>query len=362
MKAFHSFTLLVFALLIVSCKQVSDNAKVQIEEKAYDKLSDYHFFTGKLSDLQPNQGVLPYELITPLFTDYAHKKRFVWMPKDSFAVYNNEEVFDFPVGTALIKNFYYPADFRKPEGDKRIIETRILIRKIDGWDALPYVWNDEQTEAYLKVVGGDAQVDWINEKGENCKVNYSIPNKNQCKSCHWINGKFSPIGPKARNINCDMVYHGQKRNQLEMWSVQGYLKGQDCPAMEPKVAKWDDSTSGSLEERARAYLDVNCAHCHRAEGPANTSGLFLTYNETSSEKLGFFKTPVAAGRGAGENKYDLVPGHAEQSILIHRMNSIDPGVMMPELGRKMIHKEGVELISNWINSLPEEKIVTKKAN
>jgi hypothetical protein len=98
-------------------------------------------------------------------------------------------------------------------------------------------------------------------------------------------------------------------------------------------------------------LEVNCAHCHRKEGPANTSGLYLLVSDKNPESWGVMKSPVAAGRASGEHLYDIVPGHPEQSILPYRMNSADPEIMMPELGRRLIHKEAVELISAWIKEM-----------
>jgi NADP-dependent 3-hydroxy acid dehydrogenase YdfG len=87
------------------------------------------------------------------------------------------------------------------------------------------------------------------------------------------------------------------------------------------------------------------------KGPASTSGLFLTYETSDYFRWGVNKVPVAAGMGAGPHKYDIYPGKADSSILIYRMNSTKPGVAMAEIGRVMIHKEGVELISKWINAM-----------
>src|SRR5690606_5381795 len=96
---------------------------------------------------------------------------------------------------------------------------------------------------------------------------------------------------------------------------------------------------------------INCAHCHRAEGPARNTGLYLTFAEGDPYKLGVRKPPVAAGRGSGGLKYGIVPGEPEESILMHRIESLDPGVMMPEVGRKMRHEEGIALVRDWIKAM-----------
>src|SRR6218665_3111216 len=98
-----------------------------------EKLSEYGFFTGTLSSLNPVEDVLPYSLNTPLFSNYAEKLRFIQLPAGTSAVYNDSIVFDFPVGTILIKNFYYPLDFRKPDKGRRILETRLLVHNTKGW-------------------------------------------------------------------------------------------------------------------------------------------------------------------------------------------------------------------------------------
>jgi hypothetical protein len=115
-----------------------------------------------------------------------------------------------------------------------------------------------------------------------------------------------------------------------------------------------NDASKPLEQRALAYLDINCAHCHNPAGQAQTSGLFLDWKTTDKTAYGFMKTPVAAGRGSGGRQYDIVPGRPDQSILYYRMASTDPGVMMPEMGRKLNHAEGLKLIEEWIKSLQPE--------
>lgn len=336
-------------LLFTQCKISNGKVSVDIDAKPFEKLSEYHFFKGTLKDLIPNDRVLPYDLNTILFSDYAQKARFVWMPEDSSANYNKDEVLDFPVGTVLIKNFYYSKDFRDEKQGRKLIETRLLVHRKDKWDALDYEWNDEQTEATLDIIGDDVAVDWINLHGTAMHTKFLIPNKNQCKGCHSFNGELIPIGPKVRNLNRDMDYPEGKKNQLDKWVEVGYLKGYNkADNINNKLAKWDDPSSGTVEERAKAYLEVNCSHCHRKEGPANTSGLFLLQSEKNPESWGVMKSPVAAGRASGNNLYDVVPGKPDESILPYRMNSDDPEVMMPELGRRLIHTEAVALIRQWV--------------
>ncbi|WP_247120641.1 SO2930 family diheme c-type cytochrome [Kordiimonas marina] len=310
-------------------------------------LSDYHLFINGAAQL-PNVGVMPYDLATPLFTDYAHKFRFVYIPKGQKASYDDTEVLHFPVGTVLMKTFAYPADFRRPDKNVRLIETRLLIHQKKGWNAWAYIWNADMSDATLSVAGATLPVAWRDTSGHPRGTNYVVPNKNQCKGCHSFDRAFTPIGPKARNLNHVFAYKAGAENQIQHWVKAGKLTG--VPAHVPSVPRWDDA-SADLASRARAYLDVNCAHCHRLEGPGSTSGLFLTWGTTNKTHRGIMKRPVAAGRGAGGLDFDIVPGHADQSIMIFRLSSNDPGIMMPEAGRTMVHQEGVAMLKEWINSM-----------
>jgi len=154
---------LLIVLMVTACKPKNEASKIVFQEEVlntvdnghlgHKNLSAYGFFTGVLADLVPAKNVHPYELNTPLFSDYAQKKRFIYLPESSLIEYHPTEVFDFPVGTVLIKNFYYE-DAQLIDQKGRIIETRLLIKKAREWQALPYIWNSEQTDAILEITGG----------------------------------------------------------------------------------------------------------------------------------------------------------------------------------------------------------------
>jgi uncharacterized repeat protein (TIGR03806 family) len=311
-----------------------------------EKLSDYKFFEGKLSDLSPAPDIIPYTVNTPLFSNYAEKLRFIKFPENGKAVYNDSSALSFPEGTILIKNFYYPFDFRKPEKGRQILETRLLVHESQGWQAYPYIWNSEQTEAFYDPSGETKTVTYTNASGKKVTSPYAIPNKNQCKGCHTIGNKMVPIGTTARQLNRDFNYRDGKMNQLAFFQKLGKIE--NLPNDIPKLAVWNDPSTGSLNERARAYLDANCGHCHSPNGPANTSGLYLNISQRDLSHLGINKAPVAAGRGAGDLQFDIVPGDPHKSILIYRMRTNDPAIAMPEIGREQVHEEAVSLLQEWI--------------
>lgn len=319
---------------------------VLLAAKPAPTLADYHLFTDE--DAQhPNAGVTPYALNTPLFSDYAEKTRFVYLPPGTKARYRPTGALDLPVGAALIKTFAYPADFRRPGENVRKLETRLLIHRRSGWTAQTYVWNAAQTEAVLKRAGPRIDVGFVDAKGQRRQVDYKVPNSNQCKECHSLSGRIAPIGVKARNLNGDFAYAEGVENQLAHWTRAGLLAGAPAPQTWPRTAVWD-SPSEPLEGRARAYLDGNCGHCHNPRGMASNTGLNLDLEETRPARLGLGKHPVAAGKGAGDLELDLVPGHPDASIIAYRMASTEPGVMMPELGRSVVHAEGLALVREYI--------------
>lgn len=358
-KIFWGFNLLLaLALITFACKKEADTIEVDplvLEDEfadgdlPYKKLSTYAFFTGELSNLMPVKEVIPYKPASSLFTDYALKSRFIFFPKDKKARITSNEI-SFPIGTVIVKNFYYPADFRKLDDHKRIIETRLLIHAENGWEAYPYIWNSSQTEAILKVVGGEIEVSFTDYDGKDQVINYLVPNKNQCKTCHNSNETLVPIGVKVQHLNNVQDYETGESNQLLHWTELGKLEGFEGEKSHPAMINYEDKKL-ALDDRAMAYLDINCSHCHSSTGPASTSGLFLTYDQTDPLRLGINKTPVAAGNGAGSFYFDVVPGKAEESIMTHRMNSTEVGVAMPELGRSTVHQEGVQLIKDWINAM-----------
>lgn len=324
-------------------------------------LSEYGFFKGPLAELQAAEHVFPYEVNAPLFSDYAEKARFIALPVGQKMTYHPEQSFELPIGAVLIKNFYFFNEAAHSEKGRRILETRLLIKEEKGWKALEYLWNDEQTDAVLEVAGASFPFQWVDAGGKSQSIQYIAPNLNQCKGCHSYDGKFVPLGATARQLNRAVDASNHAENQLVYWNKAGWL---DLPAdfdaaAAPRLADYrhpaespaNPAFSDPLTARARAYLDANCGHCHNAHGPASTSGMFLDIFETNPERLGVNKTPVAAGRGSGNRRFGIVPGKPQESILVYRMENGEPGVRMPELGRQLEHREGVELIKNWIRQM-----------
>ncbi len=309
------------------------NDTAVLETRMPRALSEYGFFADAAGQI-PSASVTPYRLNTPLYTDSASKLRFAYVPEGKQAVADGEGLLKFPVGSALIKTFAYG------EGeDRRLIETRVLLHRADGWLALPYKWNDEQTEAKLALVGARLDVD----TPEHGTISYRVPNKNQCKQCHSIDDTVVPIGPKARNLSSDWMAAMVKAGHVDA-----------MPQGTGALPVWEHRQKADLNDTARAYLDVNCAHCHQPQGKASNSGLDLRWEQDDPTSVGIRKRPVAAGRGSGGLNFSIVPGDSSRSIMVHRMGSDNPGVAMPELGKTTVDKDGVDVITRWIDAMPEK--------
>ena len=350
-----------WSLLLVAC---SESPPVFHDIERPLRLSDWQLFTVDANELVPSESSVVYQPNNPLFTDYAHKLRTLWIPQSLQAEIVDDEI-NYPVGSVLSKTFFYPrtssttsttstllakvADSRLQKinlGENQLIETRLLVRKNDGWDAFPYVWNDEQTEAFLRVAGASKQISLLDQDStQTTDFTYFVPNENQCAGCHTTvhpDGDMHPLGALFSQLNVD-VSDGSA-SPLEKMIQRGWLNDEQ---VFPRSESWQD-LSASLDDRALAYLNMQCGHCHNPKGAADTSGLILDSSQTLAINRGVCKPPVAAGGGAGDLRYAIVPGQPEESILLYRMRSDKPDEMMPELGRSLIHSEGVDLISRWI--------------
>ncbi|MEP2936502.1 MAG: Ig-like domain-containing protein [Gilvibacter sp.] len=313
----------------------------------YDTLSEYNFFEGALREQEPVFGVMPYKPISALFSDYAKKKRFIWMPESVEASYVNDySILDMPVGTILIKTFYY--DNVQPANDTRIIETRLMIKNEEGWIFAEYVWNDDQTEAYLDMNGSFTEVTWLQD-GVEKYANYAIPAESACFTCHKSEVNSIPIGLKPQNLNGDYPYADGAENQLRKLVEFGYLSDNVPIDIETMVDYYDSSQPLNL--RARSYVDINCAHCHSDDRHCDYRPMRFAFNETGDpENMGVCvdpETPIPPFTKIVD------PNNTDNSVLFFRISSTAEEYRMPLLGRTINHEEGIALIQEWINSLTQ---------
>lgn len=296
-----------------------------IENKhAFPKqLSAFKLFKGDLKNLIPADDVEILELSSTLFTDYAEKQRLLKLPKGGKMIAVNDGLPKFPEGTVLAKTFYY-ANAKLSEKERRIIETRILLYEDSKWNVATYQWNEAQTDAYLIIAGAVVKQEIITDKGEKKSIKYKIPSNHDCASCHRSVGEIIPIGPKIRNLNVAVSKNGQPINQLDYLKMKNYFEIKSHPNALPSY----EDKNISVEKRARAYLEINCAHCHNPTGFASQYNMNLNY-ETLFPQSGI---------------------KMQQINILQRMQ-IEGGLHMPKLGTTINHEEGIELMKKYIESL-----------
>jgi uncharacterized repeat protein (TIGR03806 family) len=325
------------------------------EGTPYRTLAEWHLFDDALKQV-PTSGVIPYDVIAPLFSDYATKYRFLYVPSGEKISYSKTDTWKFPVGTILVKTFSYLADARDPSKGDRLLETRLLIRESEGWVAHTYVWNEAQTEATLTVGGTVIDSQFVDASGTARTNQYVVPSENDCRGCHGPLGLTDTLGGRTLQLDRDHDYGSGPENQIDHLAKLGLFDAAPDPQAE-RVHLVDPFGSAPRLERVRSYLMGNCSHCHRpGKYGASSSGLWLDYASTDpsqpSSNMGLCKQPTSAGGATCGRFLDVVPGHPEQSILMCRIESTLAKVKMPPVGRMMVHAEGVALLSDWISALP----------
>ena len=324
----------------------SPDETCEIDGAMCKHLSSWNLFAD-IGAQQPADGVIPYDLNTPLFSDYASKDRFIRLPDGQQAHWTADGVIDLPIGSALVKTFSYLHDRRDPSAGRRLIETRVLVRGESGWHGTSYVYGNSTDDAELAIAGAVVDVSWIHDDGSQRTNSYNVPNQNQCKNCHAEHDSIvTPIGPKARHVQPERL-----QAMIDAGELADAPPADQWPTPIVALDYQGHAPTGSLDDRAREWLDINCSYCHNPRGAARTSGLFLDREETDPAKFGICKAPVATGRGSGGFQYDIVPGQPDQSILIYRISSTEPEIRMPELGRNLVHEEGVAMVREWITAM-----------
>lgn len=364
------------------------------------ELSQYGLFKVANDPLSGGQGsfVMPYELNSTLFSDYASKYRVIFLPpnaqggvqpakyQDKKSTNSINESLDFPVGTVISKTF----TFRTEDAGgqllrEHIVETRLIIKRDttvgERWIGLPYVWQQgsdgKPTKAVLALAGDNVAVQWdyldpnpnVKKNNERARYKgasaaYAVPAALNCITCHGGDDRLgaAPIGPKARNMDRGINKDKTGENQLAFMARKGWLTGfnadaskRDTPMATMEIpgsgpSKALPGTPRDVHERVRAYLEVNCAYCHNNNGGASNSGLFLDSFRTVGVRYGICKKPVAAGRGSGNRGHDIVLGNAAASIMSYRVGSAEAGIRMPPIARSVVHGEASALINEWINT------------
>ena len=326
-------------------------------------LSETGFFKS-VKDNIPAEGLIPYELNMPFWSDYAVKDRYIALPEKQSVVFHEKDKWEFPVGTVFVKTFWMHQD-RQTLSDPLRLETRLLVHSPEGWKGYTYIYNDDQTEAVLLEGSLLKPIAVKTEKGTISQP-YYFPSRLDCLACHTKAEGFV-LGLTTRQMNHTLHYHGETPNQIEYLSKLDVFTQpvKESPENLEEFPNWrfgnfDRSGEGNHTEStlkmpdadvsalARAWLEVNCANCHRPEGIA-PGGRDLRW-DTPMEKMNLIRQEPLQGQMTPPTGTVLTPGEPALSELLIR--AAHRGVrQMPPLASKVVDPRGTEVLKRWIETL-----------
>jgi uncharacterized repeat protein (TIGR03806 family) len=293
-------------------------------------LSALGIFLPPLAQQVPVDGIRPYDVNLNLYSDEAHKHRFLYLPPGT-QIHATPDRWELPIGAILIKTFYYPADARDPASPERLIETRFLVKESEGHlRAATYLWNDAQTDAFAS--GGDLDVptSWIDEDGDAHDDHFHVPGTGQCMTCH--EDRF--LGMRTRQMD--------HADQIEQMIASGALDAA------PPVGGGLPDTFGDapLADRARGYLDANCSHCHATDGIATGTNVYFDLEDLTTSP------PICRSTSEinGAN-HVIFPGDPTRSEFLQRMLSTDAFNRMPRGPTHIPDHKAIAVLDQWVASL-----------
>lgn len=313
-----------------------------------EKLSDTGLFSN-LEKLKMNEGIIPYKVTNPFWSDGALKQRWFTIPDAKSKIhFNAYKPWIFPNGSAWIKHF--ELDIIEDGLIKRKrLETRIIYKTPGFWYGTTYRWNDQQTDAIL--VNPEGRVEEFNipsDEGLTTKLTYKYPSRRECFSCHNSQSR-GILGFHTAQLNRSINYGQGEENQLEALSRAGYLDREITnPTSYPALAALTDE-SKSLEFRAVSFIESNCAYCHRP----GLSGVARAMFDARLE------TPISFSKLIGGNPHNnfgdirrkfINPGEPDLSVVYNRISN--PNLhKMPPLGSSLAYPAAVNVMERWIRSM-----------
>ncbi len=304
---------------------------------------------SSLSPLQPAPGLIPYAVNVPLWSDGLDKRRWFALPGTKTITYKTQDGWEFPDDTVTLKHFSYQAT-QGDENTRRSVETRIFVKHNGEWRGYSYLWNKEQTDAVLVDGNVDVDIRQTNPQDPNNALNFThtVPNRNECLQCH-TEAAGRVLGLETLQMNRNFDYNGVLDNQLramnhiKLFNPALPTEPSKLPSLQPI-----EGTNLPLDKRARSYLHANCAYCHRP-GVAGVADTNLLYQTLLKDMKSCNVTPQKGDLGVSGAKI-LVPKNPDSSTLLLRMAKRGKD-QMPQIGTKLVHKEAVALLRQWIQSI-----------
>jgi uncharacterized repeat protein (TIGR03806 family) len=320
--------------------------------------------TGAFKDvrnLTPVESLIPYDLNVSFWSDGATKSRWVAVPNQNGESqkikFSPTGEWGFPPGTVFVKHFELPIDDTHTDVHRRLETRLIVLDSTGGVYGVTYKWRPDNSDAELLTTNLVESIPIHTESGIRTQQWY-YPSREDCRTCHTpLAGGV--LGVKTRQLNRDLVYpSGITDNQLRAWNhIALFDPHLDESALTnfSKLARSDDS-SRTLEDRARSYLDANCSHCHRPNG---TVASFDARYDTPLVNQYLIKGPVLINEGI-DNASIIAPNDIWRSIALVRLRTLE-GFKMPPLAHQVSDVKGIDLIEQWVHSLPGKPVLAPPA-
>lgn len=379
-----------------------DGYVYRLRKRAGDLAAIAAAFPRKLSEtglfrdtpgLVPTEGLLPYDVNVPLWSDGAMKQRYLALPHGRRIKFSEKGPWEFPEGTVLVKTFFVPAS---PEAARRPpravssaeladvrrwrrLETRLLIHNAEGWQGYTYVWNDAQSDAELLDGAKTVEVQVATGDRPETLVWY-FPSRSDCMACHTPAAGFV-LGLNTRQLNRPGVpgttlagdlsresravppHAGSEAprttqgasarpNQIALWRELGVFADppQGTPEAWEAYPDWfgaSRATAAARQELVRAYLDANCAMCHVPNGIVGRPDFRF---HTPLERAELIGVNPGQGRIGPDHSKLVRPGDPTGSELWHRLRTRGPR-QMPPLASNRVDQQAVALVEQWILDL-----------
>jgi uncharacterized repeat protein (TIGR03806 family) len=312
--------------------------------------------TGVFSDTPrriASPGLVPYDLNVAFWSDGADKLRLIAVPAGKI-LFSPSGEWRFPAGTVFVKSFDLALDAAQP-GTRRRLETRILVRDSKGgvYGAV-YKWRADGSDADLLEAGATESIPVRSAAREVHEQTWYYPSRQDCLTCHTADAG-GVLGVKTRQLNRSFTYpYGVTDNELRTWNHLGLFAPafKDAELLKFSALAATDDTTRSLDDRARSYLDANCAQCHR---PGGTVANFDARYDTPLEKQALIDGPVLIDQGIDRPRV-ISPHDIWRSIAYMRIDTVGD-IRMPPLARETIDQKGVQLLGEWINSMPGPSVL-----
>ena len=348
------------------------NEQTQVNEDFPRQLSDTGLFAST-AEHKVAPGVIPYSVNAEPWSDHATAERYVALPGTSqLGRYDKSNVqagyiqghWKFPTDGVLVKTISLELERGNPASRRRL-ETQILHRNGDTWQAYSYIWNAEQDDALLAEDAGRDETFTVRDPQAPegvTKQPYHFASRSECLLCHTTRGG-SIYGFQANQLNRDHDYGGIIDNQLRTLSHIGLF--QTPPPADTEKMPGPHDPQASLTQRARAYLHINCAHCHR-RGGGGTAALDIRYGLTLDETNLLNARPTQGTFGILSASV-LAAGDPARSVLYYRMAKTGRG-RMPYFGSHVVDAQGLQLVYDWIAQLkpaataPPASVSRQRAN